>query len=486
MVNNRRFALSARSLWVWHLIALALLVSGCEIDSFMNPSVVGRWERTPVVLPILDQLDIIDEPSSKAAGLSQIMPQDLVPEIREYVIGPGDVVTASVFELMTPGQDSVQTFRVDPLGNVRLRVIGPLKMSGLTPTQLEEKIISVLERKGILKDPMVTIIVDQPRQQTYTVIGEPRASGTVVGTFAILRSDFRLLEAMALARGVSGRIKKIYVIRQVALGEAAVDPTFGTEPAEPQDDLDFLDDPTKLFDQALDGEDGADAGASPAPEAAPQPVDQTMDSASAGPQWVHVGGKWVQVDSSGSAVGPASAAGSDGSDASTPPVVTQRIIEVPYNKLLEGEMQYNIVIRPRDIISVPSPVIGNVFIMGAINRPGTFALPGDKDLTLKLLIAAAGGLNGLAWPERVDLVRRIGEKQEATVRLDVRAIFDGRQPDFFLKPNDMINIGQSFLSTPLAVVRNGFRTTYGFGFILDRNFGIDVFRELNEISRPGR
>ena len=99
MVNNRRFSLSTRPLWTWHLIGLTLLVSGCEVDSFMNPSVVGRWERTPVVLPILDQLDIIDEPSSNAAGLSQIVPQDLIPFIREYVIGPGDVVTASVFEL---------------------------------------------------------------------------------------------------------------------------------------------------------------------------------------------------------------------------------------------------------------------------------------------------------------------------------------------------------------------------------------------------
>ncbi len=28
---------------------------------------------------------------------------------------------------------------------------------------------------------------------------------------------------------------------------------------------------------------------------------------------------------------------------------------------------------------------------------------------------------------------------------------------------------------PAAVVRNGFRASYGFGFLLDRNFGNDVF-----------
>ena len=35
--------------------------------------------------------------------------------------------------------------------------------------------------------------------------------------------------------------------------------------------------------------------------------------------------------------------------------------------------------------------------------------------------------------------------------------------------------GTNFWATPLAVIRNGFRASYGFGFILDRNFQGDVF-----------
>jgi polysaccharide biosynthesis/export protein len=91
------------------------------------------------------------------------------------------------------------------------------------------------------------------------------------------------------------------------------------------------------------------------------------------------------------------------------------------------------------------------------------------------LIASGGGLSAIAVPERVDLIRRIGNDQEATIRLNLRAIFDGTEPDFFLKPNDQINIGTNMAATPLAIVRNGLRATYGFGFVLDRNFNIDVF-----------
>ena len=47
--------------------------------------------------------------------------------------------------------------------------------------------------------------------------------------------------------------------------------------------------------------------------------------------------------------------------------------------------------------------------------------------------------------------------------------------DRLKKENDLINFGTNFWAAPLAVVRGGFRASYGFGFLLDRNFGNDVF-----------
>ncbi len=130
------------------------------------------------------------------------------------------------------------------------------------------------------------------------------------------------------------------------------------------------------------------------------------------------------------------------------------------------------------MIRVPAPVIGNIYIMGAVGRPGTYALPGDKDLALKQLVAAAGNLSQIAIPDRVDLVRRVKDNREAVVRLNLKEIFHGTQPDFYLKPNDLINIGTNFPAVPLAVVRNGFRMTYGFGFVLNRNFEEEILGNL--------
>ena len=55
------------------------------------------------------------------------------------------------------------------------------------------------------------------------------------------------------------------------------------------------------------------------------------------------------------------------------------------------------------------------------------------------------------------------------------AIRQRTEPDIYLRGDDHIIIGTNFWATPLAVFRNGLRTTYGFGFLLDRNFGNDVF-----------
>ena len=160
-------------------------------------------------------------------------------------------------------------------------------------------------------------------------------------------------------------------------------------------------------------------------------------------------------------------------------VITQRIIQVPYDNLLRGDMRYNVVIRPGDIINIPAPNIGNVYVMGQISRPGVYGLPGDGDLTIKNVVAAGGNLAPLAVPERVDLIRRIERDREAWVRLNVRAIFDGTQPDIFLKPNDQLIFGTNFFALPVQVIRSGFRMTYGFGFVLDRNFSSDVFGAAN-------
>lgn len=155
--------------------------------------------------------------------------------------------------------------------------------------------------------------------------------------------------------------------------------------------------------------------------------------------------------------------------------IIQRVIVVDYDKLIHGDPNQNVVIKPNDYIYVEPPPIGVVYLGGEVVRPGVFQLPTAGELTLGRAITASGGLGAIAMPEKVDLVRRIEGDREATIRVNLAAIMRRTEPDIVLKPDDHIIVGTDFWATPLAVIRNGFRATYGFGFVVDRNWGNDIF-----------
>ncbi|WP_200761289.1 polysaccharide biosynthesis/export family protein [Poriferisphaera corsica] len=464
------------------VVALVTLLSGCETDSFFNPAVVGRWEHTPVTLPILERLEVIEGEDTSSLAVTSVRPEDLIPDVREYVIGPGDLLTVTVFELVSPGLESVQTRRVDETGLIRLPIIGPVRAANLSSSELEKEIAIVLENKNILRNATVSVILQESRQNTFSVVGEPLQGGTAIGTYVIPKPDFRLLDAIALARGAPGRTKRLRIFRQTPLtAEVAGEIQPAQTSPENQPVAPAPSNPSKLIDELLEGIDESDAQAPSAPVSskAPAAIEGGLDSSTNSPQWVFAGGKWVKVNQpvAGGATGDQIAETDELGE-----LITQRIIEIPYDRLLDGDLRYNIVIRRGDIIRVPDPTAGFVYIMGEIARPGAYTVPGERDLTIKQLVASAGGLSQLAIPERVDLTRRIEDSEEATIRINVRSIFEGSEPDLYLKPNDLINVGTNFVATPLAIFRNGFRMTYGFGFILDRNFGPDVFGPVDTTS----
>ncbi len=453
-------------------MGIAVLTGGCETDSWFDPSQIGRWESSPQIQPIIETVSIIEEDTSMDLPTDRVRPEDLRPENREYIIGPGDTLLITIYELRIPGVDDQQQRRVTETGELRLAIVGNVLASGRSPSQLENDIAKKLDQENKLRDATVSVQLIDSRQNTYTVFTQSTDGGTRSGTYIIPKPDFRLIEALTIANGIPGRTRRVYVIRQAALdpsvtGVKPADDGAGDEqapaPADPGDLLEGID-------AGLDNSGPSDR---PAP---PTGVEQSLEPPSDSGQWVFVDGKWVQVKPDEE--GDTSRVGSSTDDeelAELSKMVTQRIIEVPFQELKKGDMRYNIVIRPGDVISVPDPNAGFVYVMGNIARPGAYTIPGELELTLYRLVASAGGLTGLAWPEKVDLIRQINDSEQAIVRLDLRAIANGTEPDIYLKTNDVINIGTSGVAVPLAVFRNGLRMTYGFGFVLDRNFENSVF-----------
>jgi len=456
----------------------------------------------------------------------------------DYVFGTGDLVRLQIFELFRDGAMFTGEYVITETGRISIPEVGVVEVEGLTEPQLEDEIRQILS-PTILKDPSVAVTLVASRQRMFSISGNgiPRAS-----RYPIPRYDFRLLDALAVAGGISQfNTSYIYVSRRLT-GEEVIAEPIEPEFAEPEkliepelQKLEELIEPQQEmleiiapraqrqrsslsrglviasaemitdkelaemaipegFEPLTDGEQGRiDADGvleSSAEPAGRETIGEPINEDEAGRiEWIFQDGKWVPVQ-----IGrPRPAEPTVKVEPEKLPELLKervpeelgwgelvavamqtRVIKIPADKLSAGDPRYNIVIRPGDNIHVPVDLIGEYFISGNTNRQGAVPLTG-RPITLKMAIAAAGGLGPLAWPKRVEVTRRISKNKEETVMVDLEKIARGEQPDFFIKPLDLINVGTHPSARWRAVLRNAFRATYGFGFLYDRNFGSRPF-----------
>ena len=111
------------------------------------------------------------------------------PEPPNYVIGPEDVLTVTVFnEPSLSGR-----FRVENDGQFNYPFLGRVRAGGVTISDVAATLKTKLA-DGYLRNPQVTVDVDQFRSQSVFVMGEVRAPGKYV-----LSGTVSLLEVLAQA-----------------------------------------------------------------------------------------------------------------------------------------------------------------------------------------------------------------------------------------------------------------------------------------------
>ena len=509
-----------------------LLVGGCadpanwwktDITRFLSPDKVIAPVPGSPINPILSSIGPTDRSQEVLPNATFPREGDWSYTDEDYIIGPTDIVDISILDLFNEGFETVLRRQVSDSGYIDLPMLSDrVKADGYTKDELTQVIINKYN-PDILRNPTVSVTIAAQRQNTFSAIGAIARPGT----YSILRKDMRLLEAMALAGGVTQvNINYIYVIRPNPAAKISVAPrgvqvgptTRAVLPPEPKEVPGGTGAPAtssapstgtaeeaqralEELQRALQGlvpgtttrparpakpgstaplpsmvamseTDPAGGAANPATE----PGLTAATAPAGGPKWIYSGGKWVKAQGETAAAGEPQTKPAGEKDASDPfgwknvdRSDMARVIAINLNQLRDGDPRMNIVLRNNDIIHVPSLDMGEFYIMGEVSRPGVYSLTG-RQITMKMAVAAAGNLNGLAWPENSILIRRIGGNQEQFIPLNLESIFKGEDPDLFLKPNDVIAVGTDVRASFFAVIRNAFRLTYGFGFIYDRNF----------------
>ncbi len=450
---------------------LFLSVTGCNsfFNGWLDPSQVGRFRGPAVTRVLRRSISIADEPEMDIQGEEPI-PEDLMVSSDDYVMQPGDIIDLSIFELLYLEQPWVQVRQILSSGKIRIpQVKQDVIASGKTAHEFERYLSRILTELQLHTDPEVTVFIREARSASYNILGSvgaPRRN-------PIPQPNFRLLDALAAAGGVTPvggarapLIKYVYVTRsqdsvenkptaksKKARVESVEPPLLGSIENSNVDSQSghwiWVNGEWKFVATTQPTTTSSPAGVERLPTVQTQPAKTEAEVIAELEEDVEIEGEhWEEV---------------------TAEFPQPRIIAVPLDSLYQFEGRYNIVIRNGDTIWVPGPMQGEVFIMGNINRPGVYAVTG-RDMTLRQLISSAGGLSALADPSRGELVRRIGGNQEQVLSINVDRIFAGRDEDIILKPNDIINIGTNPIMPFLAVIRNAFRMTYGFGFLYDRNF----------------
>ena len=430
---------------------MALLVgiglAGCETKSFLNPGELvdpskenqlrpdGR--ARPRIQNILTELDVGVTPVPRAyINTRPVQAADLEVNPQDYRLGPGDLVQVSISDLLPGQQAFVRPLRVSDTGLLTLPDLPPeyvqIRVAGLTEVEAAAEIAKVYVDAGVfITPPPVSLLVVEPNSKVYNIFGNMQEPSRYV----LVKSDMRLLDALVIAQGIADpdlNNEFAYVIRAVQAPPV-------TRPAVP------------------DRED-------------PLRPRSSVDRA----EWLFNG---ESADAEGatfaSAQGAQPATPREGFSFDPPREPEDiEIIRVPLQELLRGQLKYNVVIRPEDTIIVPPPEIGEYYVYGQVVAPGAFVILPGRRLTIKQAITTARGLGELAIPARTQFVRRI-DNQDVFIRVDLSKIFVGTEPDIYLQPYDMIFVGTNAAAPFLAAFRNGFRVTYGFGFIYDRNFAYD-------------
>jgi polysaccharide export outer membrane protein len=157
--------------------------------------------RKPNFLPVIVLAALL---CGAAAAQSAPWIPDLPSSETDYIIGVEDILTIGVW-----GETGLNaTVFVRPDGKITFPLVNDIRVAGLTPDQVREAVGTRLA--NFIRDPNVTVIVDQINSFRVYVLGEVAIQGVLD-----FNRPVRVLQAISIAGGFTQFSKReIIILRQ--------------------------------------------------------------------------------------------------------------------------------------------------------------------------------------------------------------------------------------------------------------------------------
>ncbi len=349
----------------------------------------------------------------------------------EYVIGIDDVLHIQVWDY----KELDQVVPVRPDGKISFPLVGEVRASGLTASQLADLLAERLSKS--VRSPNVSVVVQEIKSLRVFFVGQVAKPGVYP-----IKAGTPLLQALALAGGPApgADLSASYIVRGDRL--VPVDLRRLMQDADLSQNIALKTDDTIVVPEIV-------------ASANPQEVLERR---------IYVLGKVQKpgvytirqevpiihaIFLAGGLVEPAA-------DLSNAFVLrgTERIL-VDLRRLIQrGDLSQNLMIRHEDTIVIPEggEMQNSVFIMGEVTKPGPY--PRVEGLTVMKLVSLAGGFTKFAAPGRITIIRENGmaptngepkARQKIRLRVNVNAI--QRDPkanhDPVLEAGDVIVVPQT-------------------------------------------
>jgi polysaccharide export outer membrane protein len=117
------------------------------------------------------------------------------------------------------------------------------------------------------------------------------------------------------------------------------------------------------------------------------------------------------------------------------------IINISLDDLANGSQEFNMELRPMDVISIPIDQTLNVFVYGEVKMPGVISFLRSRRITLLQAIAQAGGPT--EWAKKTKVVIKRKDKitgKEMKIPVNLKTMISGKTSDIVLEEGDIIII----------------------------------------------
>jgi len=193
---------SFRSIFIWATVATVLMPFVAAAQQPASPGSSSNAAdlppaQTPAQASVSTSTGTANPPAANVADSAP------VPIVK---FGPGDLIEVSVYNVPELSSKA----RVSNAGDVYLPLIDYVHVEGLTQEEAQTLIEKRLADGGFVRNPHVTIFVDEAASQGVTVIGEVQRPGIYPDI-----ADHRLYEIVSEAGGFSPTAsRKIAILRR--------------------------------------------------------------------------------------------------------------------------------------------------------------------------------------------------------------------------------------------------------------------------------